>query len=44
MLPIHHQEKPKNCALTCLRMVLSAFGADVEESTIEAEADRKSVV
>ena len=38
MLPIHRQEKPKNCALACLRMVLAALGTEVEESTIEAQA------
>ena len=37
-LPIHLQEKDNTCALACLRMVLSAFGTLVEESTIEAEA------
>ncbi len=37
-LPILHQEKRNTCALACLRMALAAFGTEVEEATIEAEA------
>src|SRR5207244_12781496 len=37
-LPLYGQEKPNTCALACLRMVLAAFGTDIAESTIEAQA------
>ena len=37
-LPLYEQERPKTCALACLRMILAAFGTEVEESAIEAEA------
>ena len=36
--PLHAQEKPNTCALACLRMVLAAYGRDVEESTLEGQA------
>ena len=38
VLPLHRQEKRDTCALACLRMVLAAYGTDVEESTLEAQA------
>ena len=37
-LPLYRQEKDNTCALACLRMVLAAFGTQVEEGVIEAEA------
>jgi hypothetical protein len=37
-LPLYGQEKRNTCALACLRMVLAAFGTDVEESTLEDQA------
>src|SRR5258708_6842515 len=37
-LPLYAQEKRNTCALACLRMVLAAFGTDVEERALEAEA------
>src|SRR5437870_5584254 len=37
-LPLYKQEKDNACALACLRMVLAAYGTEVEEATIEAEA------
>jgi ABC-type bacteriocin/lantibiotic exporter with double-glycine peptidase domain len=37
-LPLYAQEKDNTCALACLRMVLAAFGTDVTEATIEAQA------
>src|SRR6266705_330327 len=38
VLPLYGQEKPNTCALACLRMVLAAFGTEVAEATIEAQA------
>ncbi len=37
-LPLYGQKKDNTCALACLRMVLAAFGTDVEESTLEGQA------
>jgi beta-phosphoglucomutase-like phosphatase (HAD superfamily) len=37
-LPLYEQENRNTCALACLRMVLAAFGKDVEESTLEGQA------
>src|SRR5205814_7608131 len=37
-LPLYEQENRNTCALACLRMVLAAFGTDVEESTLEGQA------
>jgi Peptidase C39 family len=37
-LPLYAQSKPNTCALACLRMVLAAYGRDVEESTLEGQA------
>ena len=37
-LPLYGQEKPKTCALACLRMVLAKFGVHVPEHTLEAQA------
>jgi hypothetical protein len=37
-LPLYRQEKDNTCALACLRMVLAAYGTEVEEGTIEREA------
>ena len=37
-LPLYGQEKPNTCALACLRMVLAAFGVEIAEAAIEAEA------
>ena len=37
-LPLYGLEKPNTCALACLRMVLAAFGTEVAEATIEAQA------
>jgi hypothetical protein len=37
-LPLYRQEKPKTCALACLRMVLAAFGTKVEEKVLESRA------
>ena len=37
-LPLYRQEKRNTCALACLRMVLAAYGMDVEESTLESQA------
>lgn len=37
-LPLYKQEKDNTCALACLRMALAAFGTNVEERALEAEA------
>jgi ABC-type bacteriocin/lantibiotic exporter with double-glycine peptidase domain len=37
-LPLYEQENRNTCALASLRMVLAAFGTDVEESTLESQA------
>jgi hypothetical protein len=37
-LPLYGQQKRNTCALACLRMVLAAYGTDVEESTLEGHA------
>src|SRR5436190_17856485 len=37
-LPLYRQQKDNTCALACLRMVLAAYGTDVKESTLEAQA------
>lgn len=37
-LPLYGQEKANSCALACLRMVLAAFGSEVAESALEAQA------
>ena len=37
-LPLFGQEKRNTCALACLRMVLAAFGKDVDEKTLEDQA------
>jgi ABC-type bacteriocin/lantibiotic exporter with double-glycine peptidase domain len=37
-LPLYKQEKDNTCALACLRMVLAAFGTEVSEAAIEAQA------
>ena len=37
-LPLYKQEKDNTCGLACLRMVLAAFGTEVDEGTIEAAA------
>jgi ABC-type bacteriocin/lantibiotic exporter with double-glycine peptidase domain len=37
-LPLYGQGKPNTCALACLRMVLAAFGTQVREATLEAQA------
>ena len=37
-LPHYRQEKKNTCALACLRMVLAAFGTDVEEGMLQVEA------
>jgi ABC-type bacteriocin/lantibiotic exporter with double-glycine peptidase domain len=37
-LPLYRQEKTNTCGLACLRMVLGAFGTEVTEATIEAQA------
>src|SRR6202022_4156883 len=37
-VPLYKQEKDNTCALACLRMVLAAFGTEVDEATIEAAA------
>jgi hypothetical protein len=37
-LGLYAQEKANTCALACLRMVLAAFGTEVEERAIEANA------
>ncbi len=37
-LPHYNQEKNNTCALACLRMVLAAFGTEVPESEIQANA------
>jgi ABC-type bacteriocin/lantibiotic exporter with double-glycine peptidase domain len=37
-LPLFRQQKPKTCALACLRMVLAAHGTNVEESVLESQA------
>ena len=37
-LPLYRQEKDNTCALACLRMVLAAYGMDVEENTLESQA------
>ncbi|MCI0680470.1 MAG: cysteine peptidase family C39 domain-containing protein [Gemmataceae bacterium] len=37
-LPLYGQEKDNTCALACLRMVLAAYGTDVDESTLLGQA------
>ena len=37
-LPLYRQEKDNTCTLACLRMVLAAFGTQVEESVLESHA------
>jgi ABC-type bacteriocin/lantibiotic exporter with double-glycine peptidase domain len=37
-LPHYRQEKDNTCALACLRMVLAAYGRQVPESDLEAQA------
>jgi hypothetical protein len=37
-LPLYRQEKDNTCALACLRMVLAAFGTDVDESELGIQA------
>lgn len=37
-LPLYRQEKPNTCGLACLRMVLSAYGTDLDETTLEGQA------
>src|SRR5439155_4625958 len=37
-LPLYRQEKPKTCALACLRMVLAAYRMRVEERVLESQA------
>jgi hypothetical protein len=37
-LPLYRQEKPKTCALACLRMVLASYGTYVEEGVLESQA------
>ncbi len=37
-LPLYRQEKDNTCALACLRMVLAAFGTNVEERELESQA------
>ncbi len=37
-LPLYRQEKRNTCALACLRMVLAAYGTDVEEDVLEGKA------
>jgi Peptidase C39 family len=37
-LPLYRQEKDNTCALACLRMVLAAFGTDVDETELEIQA------
>jgi hypothetical protein len=37
-LPLYGQQKDNTCALASLRMVLAAFGTDVQESTLESRA------
>ena len=37
-LPLYAQAKRNTCALACLRMVLAAFGIDVEEGMLEDQA------
>src|SRR5205823_2033652 len=32
--PLYLQERPDTCALACLRMVLAAYGTDVDEATL----------
>jgi hypothetical protein len=36
-LPLHKQAKDNTCALACLRMVLGAFGTEVEEAVLESQ-------
>jgi hypothetical protein len=38
-LPLRAQEKPNTCALACLRMILAAFGMEVSESELRAQAN-----
>jgi beta-phosphoglucomutase-like phosphatase (HAD superfamily) len=38
-IPLYRQEKDNTCALACLRMALAGFGTDVEEATLEAQAN-----
>src|SRR5262249_35138376 len=37
-LPLYTQEKRNACALACLRMVLAAYGRQVSERELEAQA------
>ena len=37
--PFYAQERPESCVPTCLRMVLSSFGIDLEESELRARCD-----
>jgi ABC-type bacteriocin/lantibiotic exporter with double-glycine peptidase domain len=37
-IPHYEQEKDNTCALACLRMVLAAYGKDVEEGELAAQA------
>src|SRR5947209_5154583 len=37
-LPLYRQEKPRTCALACLRMILAAYGTTVTERELEAQA------
>lgn len=37
-LPLYLQEKRNTCALACLRMVLAAFGTNIEERELEGQA------
>jgi ABC-type bacteriocin/lantibiotic exporter with double-glycine peptidase domain len=34
-LPLYRQQKDETCALACLRMVLAAFGTNVEERVLQ---------
>ena len=40
-LPLYRQEKRNTCALACLRMILAAYGTEVEESALEAQVRLK---
>jgi hypothetical protein len=37
-VPLYQQQKDNTCALACLRMVLAAYGTEVDESTLEEQA------
>jgi ABC-type bacteriocin/lantibiotic exporter with double-glycine peptidase domain len=37
-LPLYGQDKRNTCALACLRMVLAAFGTEVDERTLEGQS------